>query len=101
MELLILTSVVFISYTKQYTQKLMLLLMQSSFDTQKHILKHPSPYKQPRKMQHLCNQNGMSVLIGLLLGGGESGHTHLMGIVPTFKHWSTSLFGGLLSDNSP
>ena len=28
----------------------------------------------------------------LLLGGGESDHPHLLGILPDFKHWSLSLF---------
>ena len=33
---------------------------------------------------------GLTVLIWLTLGSGESGHPHLLGILPDFMHWSLS-----------
>ena len=41
---------------------------------------------------HFADQSGVLVLIRLLLGGGDSGHPHLLGgILPDFTHLSFSL----------
>ena len=37
---------------------------------------------------YFADQSGVLPLIRLLLGQGESGQPHLLGILPDFKHWS-------------
>ena len=37
---------------------------------------------------HFAFQSEVLVLIRLLLGGGESGYPHLLGILPDFRYWS-------------
>ena len=40
---------------------------------------------------HLADQSELLVLIRLQLGGGESGHPDLLGILPYLRHWSLSI----------
>ena len=40
---------------------------------------------------HFADQNGVSALTRLLLGCGNSGHPHLLGILPDCRHWCLSL----------
>ena len=46
---------------------------------------------------HFADRSGLLALIRLLLGGGESGHPHLLGFLPDFRHWSLPLFSILLT----
>ena len=39
----------------------------------------------------IADQSGVLVFIRLLLGRGESGHPHLLEILPDFNHWSLLL----------
>ena len=39
---------------------------------------------------HFTDQSGELTLIRLLLGLGEHGHPHLLGILPDFKYWYLS-----------
>ena len=46
---------------------------------------------------HFADQIVVLVLVRLLLGRGEPGHPHLLGVLPDFKHWCLCSLVGMFN----